>query len=827
MSLAFGRGEIHGLVGENGAGKSTLIRLCTGVEAPDGGAMLLDGETLRLRDPRHARDLGIRAVHQEAEFFPELSVAENLMHAGGLAPGHPLWLDWKEIRDSAKRDLGSLALDYSVEAPAATLSVGRRMMAEIAACLSHRSRLLFLDEPTASLSAAESEELYAHLLRLRAAGTSIVFVSHRLEEVLRLADRITVLRDGLVAAAGPRADFDRDRLVREMVGREGGDAAACAEIPPREPGPAGAGPAALELDSVSDPGGRFRDVSLKLEAGEVVALYGLVGAGRSELAQAIVGLRPFEGRMVLCGRGHAPSGPADALGAGVALLPEDRRTEGLFATHACRENITAPWLDRLGRAGFFSIGRERRAASEVARRFGARHRDIDQPIGTLSGGNQQKLLLGRWLEADPAVLVLDEPTRGVDVAAKEDIHRAIRDLADRGKAVLVISSDLPEVLHLGDRVCVMREGRLAGRFARGEAAETLLVQAALPAPRAPCPGGSEPAAGPGWLARVGRELGVFGALGALVVLLTALRGREFASAENLFDVLAAASLVSIAAAGAAQVLIAGGIDISVGSMLGLTGAVACTAALHGMNPLAVVALGAALGAILGTLNAAAAYRGRIHPIIVTLAGIYVYRGLMLRFTGGYEVLGFSTGFRALAEGSVLGVPKIVWIAAAVHAGNVWFLGRTLPGRRLYAVGGSERAAVFAGLRPDRVRVLAFAVNGGLVGLASVLWGAYYGKIQSNTGAGFELQAIAAAVIGGCAVTGGRGRAMGAVAGSILIAAGYNALILLRVSSYWQGVFVGLLILGAPALDGWIAGRTGAPARHAGGARLLQREGGAP
>jgi ribose/xylose/arabinose/galactoside ABC-type transport system permease subunit len=256
----------------------------------------------------------------------------------------------------------------------------------------------------------------------------------------------------------------------------------------------------------------------------------------------------------------------------------------------------------------------------------------------------------------------------------------------------------------------------------------------------------------------------------------------------------------------AQVLIAGGIDISVGSMLGLTGAIAGTAALRGLPPLGAVALGILMGAVLGGLNAVIAYRGRVHPIIVTLAGIYVFRGLMLRFTGGYEVSGFASSFRALTDGAILGLPKVVLIAAVVHAGNAWFLGRTLPGRRLYAVGGSERAAGLAGLRPQRVRLMAFANSGALVGLAAVLWGSYYGKIQSNTGAGFELQVIAAAVIGGCAVTGGRGRAIGVVAGSVLIAVVYNALILLQVSSYWQGVFVGALILAAPALDAWIQGR---------------------
>ena len=798
VSLEIRRGEIHALVGENGAGKTTLIRLCTGVERPDSGEIVWQGEAMHLHGPGDARMQGIRVVHQEAEFFPELSLAENLMHAGGVVPGHPLWLDWRGLRLAAERELGALAVSLPVERRAGSLSVGQRMMAEIAACLAQRSRLLFFDEPTASLSAGESENLFAHLTRLRTGGTAVVYVSHRLDEVLRLADYITVLRDGRVAAAGPRGEFDRVRLVRAMVGRD--------IQPVGDDSPSSPCATVLALEAASDRKQRLQGVTLNVRAGEIVALYGLVGAGRSELAQGMVGLRAMQGRMTLHDRTFAPSGPAEALRAGVALVPEDRRTEGIFATHSCRENVTAPWLGRLGRAGFFSVATERQRAGDVARRLGTRYRDIDQPVAAVSGGNQQKLLLGRWLETDPAVLLVDEPTRGVDVGAKTEIHAALRRLARQGRAVLVISSDLPEVLHLGDRIYVMRAGRISGEFQRAEATEAELVQAALPPSAAA--GGSVASAADrrGHIVRIGRELGVFGGLAAMVVLLTVLCGREFASAGNLVDILAAASLVSIAAAGMAQVLIAGGIDISIGSMLGLTGAVAGTAAMRGLPPVAAVGLGIVLGAALGALNAAAAYRGRIHPIIVTMAGIYVFRGLMLRFTGGYEISGFSAAFRALADGRILGVPKVVWIAALVHAGNAWFLGRTLPGRRLYAVGGSEKAAVLCGLRPVRVRGLAFTICGGLVGLTSILWGAYYGKIQSNTGMGFELQVIAAAVIGGCSVTGGRGRAMGVVAGSVLIAAAYNALVLLRISSYWQGVFVGLIILAAPAMDAWIQGR---------------------
>lgn len=800
VSLTFERGKIHALVGENGAGKSTLIRLCTGIDTPDAGGLFWKGERIRLAGPAEGRAIGIRVVHQEAEFFPELSLTENLMHAAGSVSGRSWWLDWRALRLATAHDLDALGIRLPLDRPAADLSVGQRMMAEIAACLAHRAQLLFLDEPTGSLSVAESENLFSHLDRLRAQGTAIVYVSHRLEEVLRLADHVTVLRDGQVVASGPRGDFDRGRLLRDMVGREvGGGEARETRVETRSP--------VLALEEVSDSEGRFESVSLSLLPGEIVALYGLVGAGRSELAQGMVGLRQIRGRMTFEGRTYKPTGPADALAVGVALVPEDRRTEGLFLTHSCRANITVPWLDRLGRGGFFSIVGERRRAGNVATKQGVRCRTIEQPIVSLSGGNQQKLLLGRWLEADPRVLVVDEPTRGVDVGAKAEIHAALRELADRGRALLVISSDLPEVLQLGDRIHVMREGRLSTSLLRTEATEARLVQAALPRSASEVGVIPRQARRRDRIARIGRELSVFGGLAVLLAILTALCGREFASAANLLDILAASSLVSIAAAGMAQVLIVGGIDISIGAMLGLTAALAGTAALRGVPVVAVIALGIVLGAVFGAVNAFTAYRGRIHPIIVTLAGIYVFRGVMLRFTGGYEVSGFSESFRSLTDGRIGGVPKIVWIAAVVHLGNAWFLSRTLTGRRLFAVGGSPKAAKLAGIRIERIQLMAFAFCGGLIGLTAVLWAAYYGKVQSNTGSGFELQVIAAAVIGGCAVTGGRGRALGVVTGSILIAASYNALILLRVSSMWQGVFIGSIILAVPAFDSWIQRQT--------------------
>lgn len=488
----------------------------------------------------------------------------------------------------------------------------------------------------------------------------------------------------------------------------------------------------------------------------------------------------------------------------MAYLPEDRLTEGIFASHSCRSNVTSAVLRRLARWGVISGDRERSVTDRVVERFQVRLDTPEQPIQTLSGGNQQKLLLGRWLETNPEVLILDEPTRGVDVGTKAQIHRLMDELASEGKAILLVSSELPELMGMSDRVLVMCEGRLAGQFDPRKTPEETVAAAAFPrAANSRRPKDAQPGHGfTGRLVRI-REIGIAVALVAIVLVMSLLRASEFATVKNLLDVLTAASIVSVAAAGMTLVIASGGIDISIGSLLGLIGAVAGLSAVKGVPPAVCLGMAIVLGAGLGSLNGTLSRLGNIHPIIVTLAGISIYRGVMLQITGGYEITPLPPGYRTLVDGRLLGVPKVLWIALGVLAANWLLVSRTLLGRRLLAVGNSEKASRLIGLSPWRLRIIAFAMLGACVGLASVMWGGYYGKIQSNTGQGWELLVIAAAVIGGCSITGGRGTALGAFLGSVLIALVYNALNLLKVSSYWQGLFVGCLILGAVVVDVWV------------------------
>jgi rhamnose transport system ATP-binding protein len=464
-------GEVHALMGENGAGKSTLMKIIGGVHRPDAGQITLDGAPLRLTGAEAARRAGIRTVFQELTVLPNLDVARNLMVGREPLRAGGWWLDVAAMRAEAAAILNRLGIDLDPDAAVARLSAGQRQMLEIARACAGTPRVLILDEPTSSLGSREEEVLFGLVARLRAAGTGIVYITHRMAEVFRLADRITVLRDGTSVAFGPAAGFTRDSLIAAMVGRP---------VAPRSTAPgAAAGPEALRLRGLTR-GRAVRGVDLVLHQGEVLGLAGLLGAGRSETARLVAGAdRPDGGEMWLFGAAHAPRSVAQAMAAGVAFLPEDRKTEGLVLPLSVADNIALPSLAGLAAGGLVLPRRIAGLARDWIARLGVRTAGPALPVEALSGGNQQKVALARWLARKPRVVLLDEPTRGVDVGAKADIHARIRALAAEGVAVLVISSELPELLALCDRIAVMAQGRIAGEVPGTAATEESLLALAF------------------------------------------------------------------------------------------------------------------------------------------------------------------------------------------------------------------------------------------------------------------------------------------------------------------------------------------------------------
>lgn len=448
-------GEIHALVGENGAGKSTLSRILAGVHSPDGGTIELQGRPVELDSPAAAQRLGIAMIHQEPSLFPDLTVGENIL-IGRQPLGRTRWIDRSAMNARARELLDALGVRLDPRQRVRGLSVAELQMVEMAGALSRDSRVLFVDEPTASLTPAEVEQLFRILRGIRDRGAAIVFVGHRLEEVFAIADRITVLRDGRLALSGLAGELTAEAVIQAMVGRE------LEELYTRTP--ASPGPVLLSVEGLRRTG-VFEDVSFDVREGEIVALAGLVGAGRSEIAQAIFGVeRPDGGTVRLGGRALQIRDPLDAIRVGIAYVPEDRQAQGLAIDKTIVSNVTLAILGEVSRLGFLQTRREHEIAATWARRLDLRTRDLSRAVEELSGGNQQKVVLARWLAARPRLLILDEPTRGVDIGAKREIHRLMDELVHKGVGILMISSDLPEVLAMSDRIVVIRDGRTAATF---------------------------------------------------------------------------------------------------------------------------------------------------------------------------------------------------------------------------------------------------------------------------------------------------------------------------------------------------------------------------
>jgi ABC-type sugar transport system ATPase subunit len=477
VDLSCRRGEVHALVGENGAGKSTLIQVLTGVHRADEGEILVEGRPAHFRNPRDAEEASISAVYQELSLIEELDVAQNVyLHR---EPRRWKWfLARKALYTRCADLLRSLHIDVDPRAPVASLSLARRQLVELAKALFREPVLVIMDEPTASLSIKEQEHLFDLLNDLKTLDIGVLYVSHRLEEIFHIADLVTVLRDGRLIRTLPVSDIEKDDLVQLMVGRS----LALNLYPPRTrpPGPIpdeqeGEAPPLLEVRALTSTG-RFRDVSFDLHAGEIVGIAGLVGSGRSSLLRAIFGADPIgSGSVRLRGRTLKLRSPREATRAGIAMISEDRKHEGLAPALSNLANIEATFLP--ASMGFYRRKEARASAGRAARDVQLRA-GLDSPTQLLSGGNQQKVALAKWIALSPAVLLCDEPTRGIDVGAKAEIYRLLRDQADLGVAVLLASSELPEVLGLADRILVMREGSLVAEFQGQTATEELVMQAA-------------------------------------------------------------------------------------------------------------------------------------------------------------------------------------------------------------------------------------------------------------------------------------------------------------------------------------------------------------
>ncbi len=890
VSLSIRGGEIHTVMGENGAGKSTLMKIIAGVHRPDTGRIVLNGSRVSFPTPQDALRAGITLIHQEPLSFPDLSVAENVLFAHGLPTTFPGRVDWAAMHGRVEALFASLGVSIDPRRRMRGMSVADQQMVELAAALAGEAKVLLMDEPTAALTPGEVDRLFRIVRKLKAEGVAIVFVSHRLPEVFDVSDQITVLRDGKFIATQDARKTTPQEIVRLMVGRE------LSALSQREAVPIGE--VLLELDGVRRAGGAS-DVSLQVRAGEIVGLAGLVGAGRTELAEAVFGLRGLRGTVRVGGRAAGIRSPAQAIARGVAYVPEDRQHHGLLLPMSISQNASLADLSAVSTAGVLFASRERSLAEVWRERLRIRLKSVDQPVKQLSGGNQQKVVLAKWLTTNPRVLIVDEPTRGVDVGAKSEVHALLVEHARAGGAVLMISSDLPEVLAMSDRVLVMRGDAIVAEFAGSEATQEGIMAAAtgteasatLGGTRAePSPGrgtdrppprgevgnargplgevggearasglggdsggghsadvrGTSPTGGaegramhlpprgrsvgaptgrglapgarssPGWISSLlnFRELGVLSFLLVATVIALAIEPR-FRSVESFQKIALYIPLILVVAIGQMMVIVSRNIDLSVGSTLGLASIVACGMFVGhpGMSLWAAAGVAVGIGLIAGALNGVMVAYLRVPAIIATLATLTGYRGLIYIWSEGRQVDPdkLPESLLNLTSHHALGLPWIVWISGAVAVAGWAFLGHTVRGREIYAVGGNPEAALLRGIRVRRVTVQIFAICGALAGLAGLMFGSRFGTVNPNSvGVQMELVTISAVVIGGAAVAGGAGSVLGTLLGCLLLGVVNVAMIMLGVSELWQLVVYGSAILVACMLDavsGRLTGRT--------------------
>lgn len=460
VQFSLQKGELHALMGENGAGKSTLMKILGGIYSKDQGSISIKGSVSDIPSPDAAAKLGITIIHQELKLVPHLTIMENIFLGREFTYGKTRFIHWRKMRQEANRYLSQLGMELDPGITAGELSVGQQQMVEIAKALSMNAEILVLDEPTAALTDREIEALFQVIEGLKQKGVGMIYISHRMEEIFRVCDRITVLRDGQYVGTKVTKETNMDELVHMMVGREIKDRFPKIEVQPGEE--------LLRVESLSQIG-KLHNISFSVRAGEIVGIAGLMGAGRTELAKALNGILPIDGgRISVNGQEVKLKRPSDAIAAGIALVTEDRKEEGLVLPLTVRDNVSLPNHAAISKYGFINRKKEQELADHTIRKLGVKTAGSEQIIGSLSGGNQQKVVIGKWLATSPKVLILDEPTRGVDIGAKKEIYDLMNQLAKQGVAIIMISSELPEVLGMSDRILVMHEGRITGEFNRDQ-----------------------------------------------------------------------------------------------------------------------------------------------------------------------------------------------------------------------------------------------------------------------------------------------------------------------------------------------------------------------
>ena len=798
-------GEVHALMGENGAGKSTLINIISGLLHPTAGKICLAGHEVAFASSMQAQKAGISTITQEFNLVPQLTVAENIFL--GREPTRRIGLmDWREIKRRASEILRELGLNVPLGQRVSYLSVGDRQLVEIAKALSLQFRIITMDEPTAALNATEVARLFAIIEKLKQRRVAVLYVSHRLGEIFRIADRVTVLRDGKRVDTRPVEGLTENDVVTMMLGRALKKEALIYQASPA------AGKVALSIKSLSVPG-FLSDISFDLRVGEVMGCAGLIGSGRYELTRTLFGLlRASGGTVEINGQILRVATPGDAIRRGIYMLPEERKVEGILPDLTVRENllISAKRLFHRLSELLIDAKEEQNQYERMRKSLDIRASSSSQRITKLSGGNQQKVMLGRALTSESRILLLNEPTRGVDVGTRVEIHAAIRKLAEQGYAVIVSSTDIPELVSVSDRCLVLSRGRMNGLLDRTQINEDNITALG----NRPADYGRQPMSNfrrlPSVrtifeLSHATRLVQVAGSLGVFVLLVIVVVGASilapgFFTYTNLTNTLITASITAVTGLGMTFAIAMGGFDLSVGSIQVLTAIVA--AGLLSIVDPALAILGALLtGLAIGLLNGILISKLRLPAFVVTFGMMSVVRGVALLVTQGQSVMITKhIEFGLLNNGKIFGLPVPFLIMIAVFILLSLLLKHTPFGRHTCAIGGNQSAAVASGINIDRVTISVFGLVGVTAAISGVMLASQLMIVDATLGVGFELQAITVSVLGGTSLSGGHGNLVGTVFAALLLATIASALNILKVIPFYQYLALGVLLIFALAID---------------------------
>lgn len=813
VSFSIRRGEVHAICGENGAGKSTLMNLIAGVYRYDEGEMLIDGELYRPKDPAEARGRGVNIVFQELSLF-SLQTADKNIFAGKEITKVGL-LAHRKMKEKTARTLQEMELAIDGDKPVDQLTIGQRQWIEIARALADEAKILILDEPNSALNMYETEILFGLIEELTAKGITIIYISHRMDEVFRIADRITVMRDGSYIKTLEVKETSVDEIIALMLGKE----AKC--VFTRN---------TLEKGQVVAEGknimvsGKIEDISFCVRQGEVLGLCGLAGSGYETLLQVLFGLARMEsGEIVMEGERIENRTPLDAMSHHIAMVPSDRRDTGLMTEWSIEKNIAQSLLRITSRRGLIRRKENRKIAEEYVRGLNVVCKSVEDSMVELSGGNQQKVLLAKWLATKPKLLILDDPTRGIDVGAKQEIYQLIDKLTRQGFAVILTSSEIDELTALSDRIMLFKKGRHIETVQAGATKGEILKYIAGNEGEAKDRGiniqeegkkvharnegrnraGNEPKR---WGNKVRavfkkKEIGVL--IAAVIVFFGfSMLVPSFLSGQNVAVILKQMSILGLLTYGMTFVFCAGEVDLSVGMVLNAAMAFMALLMTKGdMNPWLAVAAGLLLATVLGVINGVLAVAFSLSTIVVTLGTMSIFRGLSLLLNGGRTISGLPEGsFLIMARVKIFGISLIAWISFAVFFLLLFIFKNTKFSRHLLLMGDNVQAAGKMGIKTNLLRIGVMALSGFLSGLGAVLTLSNLTSADTTTGADYAMSAIGAAVIGGTKMGGGCGSMWGSLIGIALVTVIQNGLVFLGMQSGWRSLFIGVTMIAAIFID---------------------------